>query len=77
MGGRHTDRHTSIEHMSEPPRQDEQQIKCPQCGAPVTRTNADDSDATGPERIEFTCPNHHRTIVVLVETDDDDLDRAV
>jgi predicted RNA-binding Zn-ribbon protein involved in translation (DUF1610 family) len=63
--------------VSESPSQDEQQIKCPQCGAPVTRTNAGDFDASGHERVEFTCPNHHRTIVVLVETDDDDLDPAV
>ena len=63
--------------MSESPSQNEQQIKCPRCGAPVTRTSPGDSDASGPERVEFTCPNHHRTIVVLVETDDDDLDPAV
>jgi hypothetical protein len=60
--------------MRESPSEDEHQIKCPQCGAAVTRTDAADTDASGPERIEFTCPNHHRTIVVLVETDDDDLD---
>lgn len=62
--------------MSELPSQDEQGVKCPQCGAPVTRTNAD-FDASGPERVEFICPNHHRTIVVLVETDEDDRDPAV
>jgi len=63
--------------MSESPSQDEHQLKCPQCGAPVTRTNARALDASGPERVEFTCPNHHRTVVVLMETDDDDLDPAV
>jgi hypothetical protein len=60
--------------MSEPPTQDEPQLKCPKCGAPVTRTNAGDFDANGPRRVEFTCPNQHRTTVVLVETDDEDLD---
>ena len=47
-------------------------MKCPKCGAPVTRTNSGNFDGSGPERIEFICPNQHRTVVVLVETDDDD-----
>jgi len=63
--------------MSESPPQDEPQIKCPQCGAPVTRTNSGDFDASGPQRVEFICPNQHRTTVVLVEIDDDDLNPTV
>jgi predicted RNA-binding Zn-ribbon protein involved in translation (DUF1610 family) len=63
--------------MSKSPSQDEQRIKCPRCGGPVTRTNSSALGASGPEQVEFTCPNHHRTIVVLMETDDDDLDPAV
>jgi len=60
--------------MSDSSSQDRPQIECPQCGGPLTRTDAGDFDASGREQIEFTCPNQHRTIVVIVETSDDDLD---
>ena len=46
--------------MSEAQSPDEQQIKCPWCGEPVTRTNAADLDASVHEQIEFTCPNRRR-----------------
>jgi hypothetical protein len=62
--------------MREPPSADEAQLECPQCGAPVTRNESGDVDESSPQRVEFTCPNQHRTIVALVETDDDDLDPA-
>jgi hypothetical protein len=65
-----------MKRMSESPSQDEPQIKCPQCGEPVIRTHAGEVDASSPQQIEFTCPNKHRTVVVLVETSDDDLDPA-
>ena len=63
--------------MSKSASQDEQELKCPRCGAPVTRTNAAEFDASGAQRVEFTCPNQHRTIVEIVETGDDDLDPSV
>jgi len=43
----------------------------------MTRTRAADFDDVGPRRVEYECPNHHRTIVTRVETYDDDPDPAV
>jgi predicted RNA-binding Zn-ribbon protein involved in translation (DUF1610 family) len=56
------------------PRPDQPQLECPKCGAPTTRTRASDFDDVGPRRVEYECPNHHRTIVERVETYDDDPD---
>jgi hypothetical protein len=40
----------------------------------AAQLDAGDFGAGGAQRVEFTCPDQHRTIVELVETDDDDLD---
>lgn len=52
------------------------ELRCPRCGAPVTRMGNADADSAGQQQVELQCSNRHRSTVLLLETDDDDLGAA-